>query len=228
MSKIEHTDAERSRLLRAEARASSPALPPRPDPGHPHRWRKPTEFRPRRCARRCSGWWPSGFSTCSRTGRSSFRSSRWRRFTELYRIRCALEGLAGELATANIRPTHLSPAQEAVRGHRHDDRRERDSRAISSLNQKFHFLIYERAEVAAAACSCIQDRWSQVGPFFNELFEDEAYLPHARRAPHADRAALEDGDAAGVRQASSTTSRSRPTTPDAASEGRRRKRAARG
>ena len=76
---------------------------------------------------------------------------------------------------------------------------ERDSRAYLHLNQKFHFLIYEQAK-SQLLLELIQDRWSQVGPFFNELFEDTDYLPHANEQHARIVAALEAGDAAGVRQ----------------------------
>ena len=121
------------------------------------------------------------------------------KFMELYRVRCALEGLAGELATANVRPTHLRRLKTLLQ-EIDTTIAERNSRAYLVLNQKFHFLIYERAE-SPLLQDFIQDLWSQVGPFFNELFEDTDYLPHANEYHLRIVAALEGGDAAGVRQA---------------------------
>ena len=72
---------------------------------------------------------------------------------------------------------------------------ERDSRGYLSLNEKFHFLIYEQAH-SPLLLELIQDRWSQVGPFFNELFEDTDYLPHANEHHLRIVAALRIGDAA--------------------------------
>ena len=120
------------------------------------------------------------------------------KFTELYRVRCALEGLAGELATEKIgtkeiRALHKMMADiDGTIG-------DRDSRGYLQLNQKFHFLIYERAE-SPLLLDLIQDRWGQVGPFFNELFEDTAYLPHANEQHVRIVAALERGDSKGVRE----------------------------
>ena len=46
------------------------------------------------------------------------------------------------------------------------------------LNQKFHFTIYERADLPVLM-TMIQNMWSQVGPFFNELTEDETFVAKA-------------------------------------------------
>jgi DNA-binding GntR family transcriptional regulator len=120
------------------------------------------------------------------------------RFVELVRIRTALEGLAGELATAHIRKSHiqrlhklLKDAEEAVA--------EGDGRAYVAINQKFHFLIYENAE-SPQLLRIIQDLWSQVGPFLNKLFDDTTYVGHANDEHDKIVAALESGDANAVRQ----------------------------
>ena len=119
-------------------------------------------------------------------------------FTELYRVRCALEGLAAELATRNMQARQFQRLQKIL-----DDIdatiAKRDSRAYLVLNEKFHFLIYERAE-SPLLLELIQDRWSQVGPFFNALFEDTDYLPHANEHHLKIVAALKAGDADAVRQ----------------------------
>jgi DNA-binding GntR family transcriptional regulator len=119
-------------------------------------------------------------------------------FTELYRVRCALEGLAGELAAANMRPKEIQSLHRMM-SDIEGTIAVRDSRAYLHLNQKFHFLIYEQAE-SQLLLELIQDRWSQVGPFFNELFEDTDYLPRANEQHARIVGALEAGDAAGVRQ----------------------------
>ncbi|MCR4283404.1 MAG: GntR family transcriptional regulator [Bauldia sp.] len=120
------------------------------------------------------------------------------KFTELYRVRCALEGLAAELAAAHIQAKHLQRLEKLLQ-EIETTIAERDSRGYLSLNEKFHFLIYERAE-SPLLLELIQDRWSQVGPFFNELFEDTDYLPHANEHHVKIVAALRAGDAGGVRQ----------------------------
>lgn len=119
-------------------------------------------------------------------------------FTELYRVRCALEGLAAELATSNIQARDFQRLHKLL----HDidaTIARRDSRAYLVLNEKFHFMIYERA-ASPLLLELIQDRWSQVGPFFNALFEDTDYLPHANEHHLRIVAALELGDADAVRQ----------------------------
>jgi DNA-binding GntR family transcriptional regulator len=120
------------------------------------------------------------------------------RFEELVRIRTALEGLAGELATAHIRKPHIQrlnrlrkDAAEAIAIG--------DGRAYVAINQKFHFLIYENA-ASPHLLHIIQDLWSQVGPFFNRLFDDMDYVGHANDEHDKITSALEAGDASAVRQ----------------------------
>jgi DNA-binding GntR family transcriptional regulator len=120
------------------------------------------------------------------------------KFTELYRVRCALEGLAGELATEKIGPKEIRTLRKMM-GDIDGTIADRDSRGYLQLNQKFHFLIYERA-ASPLLLDLIQDRWGQVGPFFNELFEDTSYLPHANEQHSWIVAALEKGDAKGARE----------------------------
>jgi DNA-binding GntR family transcriptional regulator len=121
------------------------------------------------------------------------------KFTELARIRCALEGLAAELAVANIRAPQikklrslLAEIDEAIAV--------RDSRLYANLNQKFHFVIYERAN-SPHLLQMVQDLWSQVGPFFNGLLEDESFLKNANKQHEQIVAAVEDGKPAAVREA---------------------------
>jgi DNA-binding GntR family transcriptional regulator len=121
------------------------------------------------------------------------------KFVELYRVRCALEGLAGELATPNVGPTHVQRLKKILR-EIETTIANREGRAYLLLNQKFHFFIYERAR-SPLLLELVQDLWSLVGPFLNELFEDTDYLAHANEHHLRVVAALEAGDAAGVRQA---------------------------
>ncbi len=121
------------------------------------------------------------------------------KFTELARIRCALEGLAAELAVANIKQSHIKRLKElleeidaAVDA--------RDSRLYANLNQKFHFVIYERAN-SPRLLQMVQDLWSQVGPFFNGLFGDESFVAHANKQHERIVSALEEGRAGEVRSA---------------------------
>jgi DNA-binding GntR family transcriptional regulator len=121
------------------------------------------------------------------------------KFSELARIRCALEGLASELAAANIKPAQirrlralLEEIDAAVVA--------KDSRLYANLNQKFHFVIYERAD-SPHLLQMIQDLWSQVGPFFNGLFEDESFVGHANEQHQRIVLALEEGRHDEVRNA---------------------------
>lgn len=121
------------------------------------------------------------------------------KFAELARIRCALEGLAAELAVAGIKPVHIEKLK-ALLGDIEKTAANRDSRGYVNLNQKFHFIIYERAN-SPHLLQMVQDLWSQVGPFFNGLFEDESFIAHANEQHVRIVAALEAGDAAEVRRA---------------------------
>jgi len=47
----------------------------------------------------------------------------------------------------------------------------------------------------------IQDLWTQVGPFFNSLFEDRSYLAEANDGHRKIIAAIRSGDPAAVRDA---------------------------
>jgi DNA-binding GntR family transcriptional regulator len=121
------------------------------------------------------------------------------KFSELARIRCALEGLAGELALAGIRPAHIDKLK-AILGDIDKAVAHRDSRGYVNLNQKFHFSIYERAN-SPHLLQMVQDLWSQVGPFFNGLFDDESFIAHANEQHVRIVEAVEAADASEVRQA---------------------------
>lgn len=119
------------------------------------------------------------------------------KFIELVRIRGALEGLAGALATPNFKAAQV----ERLNGLLDDIEktiRAKNPKNYVALNQKFHFAIYDRADTPHLL-QMIQDLWSQVGPFFNRLFEDENYLPHANEQHVAIVAALKTGDSQAVR-----------------------------
>lgn len=119
------------------------------------------------------------------------------KFVELARIRGALEGLAGELASKNFKAAQLERLTAML-----DDiektTRTKNTKSYVALNQKFHFAIYERAD-SPYLLQMIQDLWSQVGPFFNRLFEDENFLAHANDQHVNIVAALKAGDPQNVR-----------------------------
>ena len=119
-------------------------------------------------------------------------------FWELARIRCALEGLAGELATPRFGPAEIKALRGIIQQIETSLTRH-DVRAYLRHNQRLHFAIYQRAE-APLLLGMIQDLWSRVGPFLAELFTDTDYLPHANEYHRRILCALEAGDAAGVRE----------------------------
>lgn len=121
------------------------------------------------------------------------------KFSELARIRCALEGLAGELAVAAIKPVQIDRLK-ALLEDIDKAAANRDSRGYVNLNQKFHFTIYERAN-SPHLLQMVQDLWSQVGPFFNGLFDDESFIAHANEQHVRIVEALEAGSAEDVRRA---------------------------
>lgn len=119
-------------------------------------------------------------------------------FTELLRIRSALEGLAGQLATENFSKSHVARLNSML-AEIDIAIEERDTRAYLSLNQKFHFYIYERAN-SPHLLQLIQDLWGQVGPFFNKLFEDDTYILKANEQHRLIVSTLQDHDPDKVRE----------------------------
>lgn len=120
------------------------------------------------------------------------------KFTELCRIRCAVEGLAGELAVAHMAALDSRRLEEiAEETERAVERR--DSAAYLRLNQSFHFAIYDRAN-APLLFEIIQDLWCRVGSFFNELFEDAGFISRANEHHWKIIAALRDQDGPQTRQ----------------------------
>jgi DNA-binding GntR family transcriptional regulator len=120
------------------------------------------------------------------------------KFIELVRIRTALEGLAAELATPNFKIAHVQKLSSLLKDIE-ETIVKRDTRTYVSLNQKFHFSIYERAE-SPHLLRIIQDLWGQVGPFFNGLFDDENYIAHANDQHVNIVSALSSGDRVSVRE----------------------------
>lgn len=119
------------------------------------------------------------------------------RFVELFRIRRELEGLAGELATPHFRPQHLARLESMVDAM--DKTLAGSGGSYQALNQRFHFAIYERAS-SPLLMTMIQNMWSQVGPFFNELTEDDAFVSKANDQHRAIFSALRTKDSVAVRR----------------------------
>lgn len=96
------------------------------------------------------------------------------RFNEVIRIRCALEGMAAELACPNIDARDLCALTVLVDKM---DRaiKDKDFDTYKSYNEKFHFSLYESAN-APLLLGMIGDLWVQVAPYFTSLFKRSAYL----------------------------------------------------
>lgn len=121
------------------------------------------------------------------------------KFTELRHIRCALEGLAAEFATPNFKPSHMRRLMDLIKAMDRDIANGNTS-AYLDHNERFHFFVYARAE-APLLLQMIQDLWTQVGPFFNFLFQDCDYLPDANEGHRNIYAAIERRDPAALREA---------------------------
>jgi DNA-binding GntR family transcriptional regulator len=120
------------------------------------------------------------------------------KLAELKRIRCVLEGLAGELAAPNLVVADISRLSQLIQAIDTDI----DANNIAGYlrhNEKFHSLIYERAR-SPILLRIIQDLWTQVGPFLNGLFEDACYLRRANVGHRKILAAIRRGDTAAVRR----------------------------
>lgn len=121
------------------------------------------------------------------------------KFSELYRIRCALEGLAGELATEHFGPADVVRIRKTVAAMDESIARS-DGIAYRKMNEKFHFFIYEKAS-SPRLFEIIQNLWCQVGPFLYGLFEDEAYRPRANDHHRKILRALEKKNGSQVKEA---------------------------
>jgi DNA-binding GntR family transcriptional regulator len=119
------------------------------------------------------------------------------KFVELKRVRCLLEGLSAELAAPNVTAADMARLEQMI-GEIDRDIAENNVAGYLRRNEKFHFLIYERAR-SPLTLRIIQDLWTQVGPFFNDLFEDSGYLREANDGHRKILAALRQGDPAAVR-----------------------------
>jgi DNA-binding GntR family transcriptional regulator len=118
------------------------------------------------------------------------------KFIELRRVRCLLEGLAAELATPNFKPADVARLSRIIE-EIDQDIAGNNAAGYLRRNEKFHFLIYERAR-SPLMLRIIQDLWTQVGPFFNRLFEDSGYLGEANEGHRKILAAIESGDPVAV------------------------------
>jgi DNA-binding GntR family transcriptional regulator len=85
------------------------------------------------------------------------------KFIELRRIRCLLEGLAAELATPHFRDSDIARLESTIIEIDRDIE-ENNAPGYLKRNEKFHFVIYERAQ-SPHTLQIIQDLWTQVGPF---------------------------------------------------------------
>jgi DNA-binding GntR family transcriptional regulator len=120
-------------------------------------------------------------------------------FAEIYRIRCELEGLAGELATPNFRPSDIVRLKKTLVAM--DKTIEQGEKtAYREFNEKFHFEIYKKAN-QPRLLELIQNLWGQVGPVFYGLLDAPDYGgEHANQHHRQIVQALENGDARSVRQ----------------------------
>jgi DNA-binding GntR family transcriptional regulator len=118
-------------------------------------------------------------------------------FLELARIRTALEGLAGEMATPRLQMPHLLKLARLV-ANGEEAAGQHDGRSYARINQQFHFTIYEQCG-SPVLLRMITDLWSQVGPFFRQLVEIDSYGGIANDEHRHIMAALENKDAALVR-----------------------------
>ncbi|WP_192248301.1 GntR family transcriptional regulator [Mesorhizobium caraganae] len=118
-------------------------------------------------------------------------------FEELTRIRVAVEGLAGEMAAARITERGLVDIQAALAGMQHAIEAG-DARAYLTLNEAFHFAIYQHAG-APILLNMIRDLWGRVGPYLKLLMEADRYIPQSNDAHRKIVAALQEGSGPAVR-----------------------------
>lgn len=120
------------------------------------------------------------------------------KFLELFRIRCALEGLAAELAATRLSQTDIQKLEQLVADIA-ISLRQRQFGTYVTLNQKFHFTIYEHAD-SPRLLEIIQNLWGQVGSYMNELFGRPGFEEHANEEHVLIIKALKLNDPAGVRE----------------------------
>ncbi len=121
------------------------------------------------------------------------------RFEELTSIRIALEGAAGERATARFPDAALAEVKalytsmgRAIDAH--------NGSLYLALNEAFHFAIYAEAN-APLLLDMVRDLWVRVGPYLSRLMESAAYVPHSNDAHRMIVEALERRDGSAVRAA---------------------------
>jgi DNA-binding GntR family transcriptional regulator len=110
-------------------------------------------------------------------------------FTELARIRCAVEGLAGELAAKVFDSEDAARLRGCVAG-MDAAIQANDGKRYLSLNEQFHFQIYTRANTPILL-DMIKDLWGRIGPYMNYLMETDAYVPQSNDTHRQILAALE-------------------------------------
>jgi DNA-binding GntR family transcriptional regulator len=121
------------------------------------------------------------------------------RFVELRRIRMALEGLAAELAVANLGAKDVQRLEGLI-AEMDDDIAGNDVRSYLAHNKLFHFGLYSRAN-SPLMLELIENLWARVGPFLNSLFESSHYLPHANEHHRRIVAAVRQHNGLNVRRA---------------------------
>ncbi|MBZ9977251.1 GntR family transcriptional regulator [Mesorhizobium sp. BR-1-1-10] len=118
-------------------------------------------------------------------------------FSELTRIRIAVEGLAGDMATSRMTESGLADIQAALAGMQRAIEAQ-DATAYLALNEAFHFAIYEHAG-APILLNMIRDLWGRVGPYLKLLMRADRYIPQSNDAHRGIVAALEQRNGPAVR-----------------------------
>ncbi|TPK69518.1 GntR family transcriptional regulator [Mesorhizobium sp. B2-4-19] len=118
-------------------------------------------------------------------------------FEELTHIRIAVEGLAGEMAATRMSESGLVEIQATLAGMQRAIEAG-DAGAYLSLNEAFHFAIYQHAG-APILLNMIRDLWGRVGPYLKLLMQTERYIPQSNDAHRRIVAALEQRDGPAVR-----------------------------
>ncbi|MBZ9696875.1 MULTISPECIES: GntR family transcriptional regulator [unclassified Mesorhizobium] len=118
-------------------------------------------------------------------------------FSELTRIRIAVEGLAGEMATSRMTESGLADIQAALADMQRAIEAQ-DATAYLALNEAFHFAIYEHAG-APILLNMIRDLWGRVGPYLKLLMRADRYIPQSNDAHRGIVAALEQRNGSAVR-----------------------------
>lgn len=118
-------------------------------------------------------------------------------FEELTHIRIAVEGLAGEMAASRMSEAGLIEIQATLAGMQRAIEAG-DARAYLSLNEAFHFAIYQHAG-APILLNMIRDLWGRVGPYLKLLMQADRYIPRSNHAHRRIVAALEQRNGPAVR-----------------------------